>query len=153
MADPTILQFQNVAPQFFHVHKHCAADRWVKEFSKYDAGWLHCIGSVNHGSLLKAIWSDLNLPARINTLAAAGLPMILRNDSGHLNAQYNYVMSRGMGVDYSHIAGIVERLKDKDTLDTIRKNVEKHRADFIFDSHVQQLTDFFNGVIKLRHGK
>ena len=153
MADPAILHFQNIAPRFFHVHKHCAADRWVEEFSRYDAGWLHCIGSANHGSLMKAIWSDLNLPARINTLAAAGLPMILRNDSAHLNAQYNYVMSRGMGVDYSHIAGLVERLKDKEALRRIRKNVKSHRDDFIFDSHVRLLTDFFKDVINLHDDK
>ena len=50
-------------------------EHWVKEFSQYDAGWLHCFDSRNSGNLLFATWDDLNIPARISVLAAAGLPM------------------------------------------------------------------------------
>lgn len=58
-------KYRKVAPNHFHVHNHCSQLQWVAEFSKYDAGWLHCIDSSNEQSLLRAIWSDLNLPARI----------------------------------------------------------------------------------------
>ena len=50
--------------------------------------------------LLRANWSDLNLPARINTLAAAGIPMILKLNENHVTAMREYVGKRGMGIFY-----------------------------------------------------
>jgi len=51
---------------------------WVREFSQYDAGWLRYFKSENVGELRRANWGDLNYPARIATLASAGLPLIQR---------------------------------------------------------------------------
>ena len=76
--------FQKNAPNHFHVHKHVSNDKWIEEFSKYDAGWLHSFDSKNNGDLLHATWDDLNMPARLYTLAAAGLPMIQKDNSGHI---------------------------------------------------------------------
>lgn len=73
-----------IAPNHFHTHPTCVPVDWVKEFSKYDAGWLHCFKSTNNGILMNAGWNDLNMPARMNTLAAAGLPMIQMNNEVHI---------------------------------------------------------------------
>ena len=64
------------AENFLHVHPFCKAGDWVKEYSQYDAGWLHVFTSDNKGELIKCTWDDLNYPARMCTLAVAGLPMI-----------------------------------------------------------------------------
>lgn len=31
-----------------HIHSHVSADTWTKEFSQYDAGWLHCFKSCDN---------------------------------------------------------------------------------------------------------
>ena len=68
--------FQNAAPEHFHIHSHVPQMSWVQEFSRYDAGWLHCFPSLNNKNTMRLFWPDLNVPARIGTLVAAGLPMI-----------------------------------------------------------------------------
>ncbi|MCD8178777.1 MAG: hypothetical protein LUE98_15740 [Tannerellaceae bacterium] len=73
---PTYHFYQTIAPKHFHLHPHCSNDQWVEEFSRYDAGWLHLFDSKNEGELQKMNWDDLNLPCRLGTYAAAGVPMI-----------------------------------------------------------------------------
>lgn len=92
--------YMKVAPKHFHVHEHISNDKWVTEFSQYDAGWLHVFDSSNHGDLLCANWNDLNMPARIYTLAAAGLPMIQRDNSGHIVSMQNLAKRHGIGIFY-----------------------------------------------------
>lgn len=75
-----------LASGYFHLHHHVPQENWVKEFSQYDAGWLHRISSCNKGDIYRVSWDDLNLPARISTLAAAGIPMIQQDNTGHLVA-------------------------------------------------------------------
>ncbi len=69
-----------LAPRHLHLHANVAQDRWVEAFSRYDAGWLHCFASRNAGEPARADSDDLNYPARIATLAMAGLPMIQRDN-------------------------------------------------------------------------
>ena len=146
MAEP----FLKAAPGHFHVHLHCPQNEWVSEFSRYDAGWLHCVGSNNGGSLFRATWADLNLPARISTLAAACLPMIQRRNDGNISAQQEYVKSRGMGLFYDDIDELVALLKDRKLLEGITRNVMAVRDSLTFDSHVDELTAFFRRVIEWR---
>lgn len=143
--------FRKAAPKHFHTHRHCQQSEWVREFSKYDAGWLHCVESNNGGSLVRATWADLNIPARINTLAAAGLPMILNNNEGNICAQQSYVCGRGMGLVYNRIDDLIELLKDKKQLSFIAGNVMSERVKLTFDSHVSVLTDFFRKTIGYAH--
>jgi hypothetical protein len=73
---------RGLAPRHLHLHANVDQGRWVSEFSQYDAGWLHGFTSHNRGDIRRADWDDLNYPARIATLAAAGLPMIQKNNTG-----------------------------------------------------------------------
>jgi hypothetical protein len=66
----------DLVPDHLHLHKQVDQEDWVSEFSKYDAGWLHFIKSENGGDLRRANWDDLNYPARLATLVAAGLPVL-----------------------------------------------------------------------------
>ena len=69
-------EVRRVAPGRFHLHPQVDQERWVAEFSQYDAGWLHLLKSDNRGDLRQASWGDLNYPARIPTLLSAGVPLI-----------------------------------------------------------------------------
>ena len=143
--------YRQVAPSYFHVHRHCPPSEWMKEFSRYDAGWLHCIHSANNGSLFKATWADLNLPARINTLAAAGIPMIQKRNLRQISAQYSYVMQYGMGIAYTDIRELITQLKNHSLLEEVSRNVMLHRKQFTFDSHLESLIRFFKTVIAAHH--
>lgn len=90
----------------------------------------------------------VNIPARINTLAAAGLPMILNNNEGNICAQQSYVCGRGMGLVYNRIDDLIELLKDKEQLSLIAGNVMSERVRLTFDSHVSVLTDFFRKTMR-----
>jgi glycosyltransferase involved in cell wall biosynthesis len=152
ISDNEVLEpYRQMAPYYFHVHRHCSQSEWVKEFSRYDAGWLHCINSTNDGSLFKATWADLNLPARINTLAAAGIPMIQKQNSRQVSAQYSYVMKYGMGIAYTEVKELIAQLKNSSLLEKVSQNVMLHRKQFMFDSHLESLIQFFKKVIDHHH--
>lgn len=141
---------QRLAPSHFHLHPHCSARQWVKEFSKYDAGWLHCFDSHNNGKIESAGWNDLNLPARINTLAAAGLPIIQKRNKGHLVAMKSCLEKENMGIFFDKIEELALILKDKEHMKNIRNNVLNQRKLFSFDHHINDLIDFFKKVIELK---
>lgn len=139
---------QEVAPDFFHIHPNCPPMEWTSELSQYDAGWLHIFKSTNSGELMKASWSDLNYPARMTTLAAAGLPMIQMNNKGHISATYSLIQDNNMGVDFVDFEELATKLYDKKIMEQIRDNVWNNRLKFSFDYHVDDLIDFFVQVIK-----
>ncbi len=141
-------KFRKAAPEHFHVEPHCSQFGWVKEFSKYDAGWLHCFDSLNEKSLMQAGWSDLNIPARINTLAAAGIPMIQKRNSNHIVAMRNYIDKYGMGIFYNTINELIFQMQDKELLNKVEQNVREHRFEFTFDYHIPAIINFFKQVIK-----
>jgi glycosyltransferase involved in cell wall biosynthesis len=137
-----------VAPLHFHLHPHCTPVNWVKEFSQYDAGWLHCFESVNNGNLMRAAWNDLNVPARISTLAAAGLPMILRDNTGHIVTTQSQVKDFDIGIFFNEIGELGRVFDDKMRMEKLKNNVLEHRKQFCFDYHVSELIDFFKDVIR-----
>ena len=142
------MQYKNVAPHHFHIHSHISQMGWVQEFSRYDAGWLHCFPSINYKNAMRLFWPELNLPARINTLVAAGLPIIQMDNSAHTVAMYNYMKDLGMGVFYKDMEDLSTQLKNRDLLQSIRAKILEHRQEFTYDYHIPQLIAFFNEVIK-----
>lgn len=140
-------KFRKVAPRHFHVEPHCSQFKWVSELSKYDAGWLHSFDCLNENSLMRVNWSDLNIPARINTLAAAGIPMIQKRNSGHIVAMRNYVEKYGMGIFYNDMIDLADQLHNKELLSKVEQNVRANRLKFTFDYHVPSVIDFFEKVI------
>jgi hypothetical protein len=136
-----------LAPRHLHLHPHVVQDDWRLEFSRYDAGWLHAFESANGGELRRANWDDLNYPARLATLAASGLPMIQRDNSGALVATQTLARELGIGVFYRSIPQLGEQLRERPALDAVRDRVEAARERFCFDGHVPDLVDFFRQVI------
>jgi hypothetical protein len=142
-----IAKAQALAPRHLHLHANVAQDRWVEEFSRYDAGWLHCFASRNAGELARADWDDLNYPARIATLAAAGLPMIQRDNAGAIVAAQSLARRLEIGLFYEGIGGLAAQLRDSGRMERLRANVWRQREQFCFDAHLGELLRFFRQVI------
>jgi hypothetical protein len=138
---------QALAPRHLHLHGNVAQDRWVEEFSRYDAGWLHCFASRNGGDLRRADWDDLNLPARISTLAAAGLPLIQRDNGDAAVAAQALARRCGVGVFYDGIDDLAAALRDGPRMQALRARMWAQREQFCFDTHVPALVAFFRQVI------
>jgi glycosyltransferase involved in cell wall biosynthesis len=137
-----------MAPGYLHIHTNVDQENWVAEFSQYDAGWLHFFQSENYGELTRANWDDLNIPARLATLALAGLPMLQKNNEGHSVAIQSLVKKLNLGLFFNTMAELKQLLSNKKLMNDIRNNVWKQRHLFTFDHHADELIDFFNSVIK-----
>lgn len=136
------------APNHFHVHENCPQNRWVEEFSRYDAGWLHCFESKNGGDMMKTSWDDLNLPARLGTYAAAGLPVIQRDNSGHIVAMHQIIEQMGVGIFFRQFEDLGALLYDEKAMAEKRRRMNEERGVFFFDTHVERLVAFFRETIK-----
>ncbi len=144
-----IRKTMSMAPEFLHIHSNVSQDNWVQEFSQYDAGWLHFFQSENAGELMRANWDDLNYPARMATLAAAGLPMLQRDNTGHIVATQSIVKKMDIGLFFKDMEDLSLQLRNKEKLLQVRQNVWKQREVFSFDYHVKDLISFFENVIRI----
>ncbi len=142
-----VTQVQRLAPDHFHLHPQVDQTHWVAEFSQYDAGWLHNFCSNNHGDPYAATWDDLNYPARMGTLAAAGVPMIQRDNTGSMVATQALARERDLGVFWNDPEELVAHLRDRDRMAALRDSVWSQRGEFTFDAHVDRLLDFFRHLV------
>ena len=144
---------EQYAPGLLHLHDHCLPKDWTSEFSKYDAGWLHLFESFNNNEYMRATWPDLNYPARISTLAAAGLPIILKNNKGNIVASQSLVEDLNIGIAFNTIDELADTLRNKRLMVNLRENVEFHKLKFSFDYHADSLVKFFRKVIEKHQNK
>jgi glycosyltransferase involved in cell wall biosynthesis len=136
-----------LAPGFLHIHPNVDQENWIAEFSQYDAGWLHFFQSENYGELVRANWDDLNIPARMATLALTGLPMLQKNNAGHTVAIQTVAKDLNLGLFFNTMAELKLLLQDQKRMKEIRKSVWEQRHLFTFDHHVDTLTGFFQKVV------
>ena len=136
-----------LAPRHLHLHANVEQARWVAEFSRYDAGWLHAFVSANRGELRRANWDDLNYPVRMATLAAAGLPMIQRRNEGAIVASQALTKKLGIGIFNDNIGELAATLRDCEHMGGLRASVWRQRAAFTFDYHLPELVAFFRSAI------
>lgn len=139
---------QQLAPRHLHLHPNVDTEHWVTEFSQYDAGWLHFMKSENEGDLHRAIWDDLNYPARIATLVAAGLPLLQRDNAGAVVATQTLACQLNLGLFFSDMHELREQLSDQQRMAQLRESVWTQREKFTFDYHVDRLIDFFLQVMR-----
>jgi glycosyltransferase involved in cell wall biosynthesis len=151
--EPFIKSAMSIAPKHIHLHNHCKPHEWVKEFSQYDAGWLHCFRSANEGNLLRATWDDLNMPARMTTLAAAGIPMLQMDNSGHVVAMQSHIRKYDMGIFVDKWEELGVQLQNKERMRQLRANALRSRKYFSFDHHIPELISFFKKVIDEKQRK
>lgn len=136
-----------LAPDYVHLHHNCPAESWVREFSQYDAGWLHYFESRNGGDLLRANWIDINSPARMSTYAMAGLPMLMHDNTGHLVHHQQYLQHLNMAIPVKSFSSVAQAFADKQRISAIRKSTWDGRHIFCFDNYADSLIDFFRKVI------
>jgi hypothetical protein len=146
-AERRIRIFERKYQDYVHLHPFVNPREWVGVFSRYDAGWLHVFESHNGGLPYDMSWDDLNLPARISPLVAAGLPWILRDNRGHAVAMQSLAEEKEIGVFYDTLEDLSEKLHDRALIKRLGDNVLRHRESFSFDHHVPRLVNFFREVI------
>lgn len=134
--------------KFLHFHPGIDQSGWVKEFSQYDAGWLHLFDSYNGGQLMKVNWNDLNYPARMATFAVAGVPMLMKSNTGHLVASQHLTETLDIGIRFSDINRLQMLFDDTNRMQVLRENVWNSRNLFQFDYYIDELIAFFQLVIK-----
>jgi hypothetical protein len=122
-------------------------ENWVKEFSQYDAGWLHFFKSENMGEIKRSNWDDLNIPARMATLALAGIPMLQRDNAEHIVATQSLVKKLDVGLLFTDMEELGQMMRNRERMLQLRENTWKQRELFMFDHHVEDLVDFFRKVI------
>jgi hypothetical protein len=142
-----IAKTTRLAPGYLHLHDHVDQRCWVDEFSRYDAGWLHYFRSGNGGELRRANWDDLNYPARIGTLASAGLPLIQYDNGDAVVAADRLARELDIGIFCRDLGALRPQLADAQRMDALRANVWRQRDRFTFDHHVDRLVAFFRTVI------
>ncbi len=138
------------AGRFLHQHALVGPEAWVDEFSRYDAGWLHVARSRNAGDLRRATWDDLNAPARIPTLLAAGVPLIQRDNAGHRVASQSIARDAGVGVFFEGPDDLADHLQRREPMTRLRAHVLDERTRFSFDDHADRLTGFLRSVVTAR---
>jgi len=149
---PWIEEGQRAAPGYLHLHAQVGQSQWVTELSRYDAGWLHFLKSDNRGNLAAAFWDDLNLPARLATLMAAGLPLLQYDNTGSIVATQSLARTLDIGIFCTDMHQLGRQLRDAKRMAELRANVWRHRSRFTFDYHADELVDFFKRVIAAHHG-
>ncbi len=150
---PWIEEAKRLAADHFHLHRQVDQADWVREFSLYDAGWLHTFSSSNRGDIRAATWDDLNYPARLGTLACAGVPFIQRDNTPSLVATQNLVVSRELGVLWTDVDDLAGQLHDRSHMSALRESVWRQRSSFTFDVHADELIAFFRQVIAATRGR
>ncbi len=142
-----IRNLKKMLPNHFHIHKHCKNSEWVTELSQYDAGWLHCFDSANNGELDLVGWDDLNIPARLSVLAAAGLPVIQKDNRNHIVAMQSIVKKYAFGIFYNTPSDLAKQLTNSTHLKQLTENIKTKREHFTFDFHLPALVEFFGTII------
>jgi hypothetical protein len=135
------------APQHLHLHPAVDQRSWVSELSQYDAGWLHVFRSRNQGRLQAANWDDLNYPARLATLVAAGLPSLQCDNTGSIVAMQTITRERQLGVLFTDVDDLANQLSDPTRQAQLRDSIWGQREQFTFDYHADGLLAFFREVI------
>jgi hypothetical protein len=142
-----IQKTRQLAPHHLHLHSQVDQEKWVSEFSKYDAGWLHFFRSENEGELRRANWDDLNFPARLATLIVSGLPVLQRDNDGSIVATQTLVRQLELGLFFKNMEHLRTQLNDAERVAYLRESVWRQRDKFTFDYHAGRLIDFFRQVI------
>jgi hypothetical protein len=136
-----------IAPRTLHLHPQVGHAEWVRELSRYDAGWLHQVHSTNGGDMRRARWEDMNVPARFATYAVSGVPMILPDNDGHRVAMQSLVQELGVGVLWHEPDDLIAALSNTDMMHERRDRMWHARRSFTFDAHADDLIELFRRVI------
>ncbi|ADB74895.1 glycosyltransferase [Geodermatophilus obscurus] len=136
------------APGFVHVHPPVGPEAWVRELSRYDAGWLHRFDSANDGDLRRATWDDLNSPARLPVYLAAGLPLLQQANPGSLVSVERVLRRDGTGLFYRDADDVAAVLAGELASRRGAAAALAVREQHTFDAHADRVVDLFRSVAR-----
>jgi glycosyl transferase family 2 len=135
------------APEHVHLHPAVGPEDWVPELSRYDAGWLHRFDSANGGDLRLATWDDLNSPARLPVLLAAGLPLLAPANPGSAVSVERVLRRDGTGLFYRGADDVAAALAGELAGRRGRTAALAVRERFTFDAHADRLVALFRSLL------
>jgi hypothetical protein len=135
-----------LAPRHLHLHANVDQRSWRRELSRYDAGWLHLFTSRNGGDIARAVWDDLNYPARIGTFAVAGVPLLQRDNAGERVAMDRLARELGIGLFVRDTSEAGAVLRDSARVRAARDAMGTKRSCFTFDANADALIAFLRRV-------
>jgi glycosyltransferase involved in cell wall biosynthesis len=136
------------APDHVHVHPAIGPEDWVRELSRYDAGWLHRFDSSNGGDLRRASWDDLNSPARLPVLLAAALPVLQQANPGSAVSVERVLRREGTGLFYRSADDVADVLAAELDGRRGRRAALAVREQHTFDAHADRLVSLFRSVLR-----
>jgi hypothetical protein len=136
------------APGHVHVHPAVGPEDWVRELSRYDAGWLHRLPSDNGGELRRASWDDLNSPARLPVCLAAGLPLLQPDHPGQLVSVARVLREDGTGLFYDSADGVAAALTGELATRAGGRAALGVRERFTFDAHADRLVGLLGSIAR-----
>ena len=136
------------APGHVHLHPAVGPEDWVRELSRYDAGWLHRFDSANGGELHRATWDDLNSPARLPVLLAAGLPLLQQANPGSLVSAERVLRAERTRLFYRSVDDVATVLAEEMATRRAGAAALAVRERHTFDAHADRLVELFRSVIR-----
>ncbi|SES83306.1 glycosyltransferase family 2 protein [Geodermatophilus poikilotrophus] len=136
------------APGFVHLHPPVGPEAWVRELSRYDAGWLHRFDSANDGDLRRATWDDLNSPARLPVYLTAGLPLLQQANPGSLVSVERVLRRDGTGLFYRDADDVAAVLAGELAARRGATAALAAREQHTFDAHADRVVDLFRSVAR-----
>lgn len=110
-----------------------AKSAWVREFSRYDAGWSYIDSPLR--------WDPLDdraaIPNRVSTYMLAGLPVISDTRPGFY--RYDELVRLGVNVDLTGYDGLRDRLDLEVRTRALSANAVRGRAGYSFDASIDAL--------------
>jgi hypothetical protein len=134
------------APDHVHLHPAVGPEDWVRVLSRYDAGWLHRFASDNGGDLRRATWDDLNSPARLPVLLAAGLPLLQPANAGSTVSVERVLRRDGTGLFYRSADEVAAALAEEVVGRRGHRAALAARERHTFDAHADRLVTLFRSL-------
>ena len=119
-----------------------AKDRWVEEFSRYDAGWSY----VGRPLPWPKLEDRAAIPNRLGTYALSGLPVISETLPGY--HRYDGLAANGVAIDFEprDYAMLAADLRRTDKLMRMNERARAYRNDFSFEATLDPLLAYLERV-------
>ncbi|MER5458440.1 hypothetical protein ABT008_27090 [Micromonospora sp. NPDC002389] len=124
---------------YVHLHDHIPPERFVAEWSRYDAGLMHVVAQGTH----EVGFQRMNRPNRLVPYLAAGLPVAQQR--GGQEAMERIVRQEGIGFLFDGYDDLADVLHDRARLDRLGADVLARRGEYTFERHADALLEVFAG--------
>ncbi|MGA2212592.1 MAG: hypothetical protein ABSH31_04895 [Bryobacteraceae bacterium] len=149
-----LASFRRLIGHYVHIHPSIqpgnttleaireAKDRWVAEFSRYDAGWSY-IGRPLPWPKLE---DQAAIPNRLGTYVLAGLPVISETLPGH--HRYDVLAAHDLAIDFRprDYAKLAADLRRTDKLMQMNERARAYRNEFSFEATLGPLLSCFERI-------